>query len=77
MEESRTKEDADSIEASVNIERRKRINRYKKMILRFLMILIVITVILWIYIIFMVNRLENRIDALNLSMISEIRRIII
>lgn len=47
-----------------DVEKRKRINRYKKMIIRTLIILIIITMILWGYIIFRLNDIENKIDSL-------------
>lgn len=46
--------------------RRKRVNRYKKLILRTLLLLVIITIILWIYIVFKVNDIEDKINNLNL-----------
>lgn len=56
--------------------RRKRINRYKKMILRTLLILVIITIILWIYIVFKVNDIEDKINNFNLMITSNLWRII-
>lgn len=56
-------------------DRRKRINRYKKMILRILLILVIVTIILWIYIIFKVIDIENSIDGLNLAITYRLWRI--
>lgn len=56
--------------------RRKRINRYKKMILRALLILVIITIILWIYILFKVNDIEDKINNFNLMITSNLWRII-
>lgn len=56
--------------------RRKRINRYKKMILRALLILVIITIILWIYIVFKVNDIEDKINNFNLMITSNLWRII-
>ena len=47
-------------------DRRKRINRYKKMILRILFIFIIINVVLWIYIMFKMNNIEDKINDMNL-----------
>jgi len=56
-----------------DINRRKRINRYKK--LRTLLILVIITIILWIYIIFKVGSIENKINGLNLAITETLWRI--
>lgn len=56
--------------------RRKRVNRYKKMILRALLILVIITIILWIYILFKVNDIEDKINNFNLMITSNLWRII-
>ncbi len=58
-----------------DINRRKRINRYKKIILRTLLILVIITIILWIYIIFKVGSIENKINGLNLAITETLWRI--
>ncbi len=58
-----------------DINRRKRINRYKKIILRTLLILVIVTIILWIYIIFKVGSIENKINGLNLAITETLWRI--
>ena len=52
-------------------EKRKRINRYKKMIIRTLITLIIITLILWVYIIFRLNIIESKINELGIFYITE------
>lgn len=48
-------------------EKRKRINRYKKIIIRVLIGMVVISLILWIYIVFKINKLDDQINGLLIS----------
>lgn len=57
-------------------ERRRRVNRYKKMILRTLLLLVIITIILWIYIVFKINDIEDKINHLNIMVTYNLWRII-
>ncbi len=55
-----------------NEDKRRRINRYKKIIVWTLGILILLTLALWIYIIFKINVIEGKIDSLNsINVLSE------
>lgn len=56
--------------------RRKRINRYKKMILQTLLILVIISIVLWIYIIFKIEGIENKLSGIGLTIMNETRRIV-
>lgn len=56
--------------------RRKRINRYKKMILRTLLILVIISIVLWIYIIFRIEGIEDKLSGIGLTIMNETRRIV-
>lgn len=60
--------------SSKDAEKRKRINRYKKLIIRVLIAMIMISVILWIYIVFKINRLEDQIDGLIITVYEKTRR---
>lgn len=78
MEEVKTKDnnihtDLSEYEAAV---RRKRINRYKKMILRTLLVLVIISIVLWIYIIFKIEGIEDKINALGLTIMNGTWRVI-
>lgn len=78
MEEVKTKENNIHTDLSENeaAARRKRINRYKKMILRTLLILVIISIVLWIYIIFKIEGIEDKINGLGLTIMNGTRRII-
>lgn len=77
MEEQKMKEDnIRKLSDSQAAARKKRINRYKKMILRFLFALIIISIVLWIYIIFKIEGIENKLSGLGLTIMNETRRIV-
>ena len=56
--------------------RRKRINRYKKLILQTLLILVIISIVLWIYIIFKLEGIEDKLSGIGLTIMNETRRIV-
>lgn len=55
-------------------ERRKRINRYKKIIIYTMAALVVISIILWIAILFKMNQIDQRIDNISLTIADDIWR---
>lgn len=55
-------------------ERRKRINRYKKVIIYTMAAVIVISIILWITILFKMNQIDQRIDNISLTIVDDIWR---
>ncbi len=55
-------------------ERRKRINRYKKVIIYTMAAVIVLSIILWIAILFKMNQIDQRIDNISLTMVDDIWR---
>lgn len=76
MDDSREQDMTAKTRSQYSSEKRKRINRYKKIIVRILLVLIVVSIILWIYVILKINILENKIDNVNAGMINEIWRIV-
>ena len=55
-------------------ERRKRINRYKKVIIYTRAAVIVLSIILWIAILFKMNQIDQRIDNISLTIVDDIWR---
>lgn len=55
-------------------ERRKRINRYKKVIIYTMAAVIVLSIILWIAILFKMNQIDQRIDNISLTIVNDIWR---
>lgn len=55
-------------------ERRKRINRYKKVIIYTMAAVIVLSIILWIAILFKMNQIDQRIDNISLTIVDDIWR---
>lgn len=78
MEEVKKKDDGtyNTLADNQALARRKRINRYKKMIIRILLALVIISIVLWVYIIFKIEGIEDKINGLGMIIMNETRRII-
>lgn len=55
-------------------ERRKRINRYKKVIIYTMAAVILLSIILWIAILVKMNQIDQRIDNISLTIVDDIWR---
>ncbi|MDE7157050.1 MAG: hypothetical protein K2O02_03750 [Lachnospiraceae bacterium] len=55
-------------------ERRKRINRYKKVIIYTMAAVILLSIILWIAILVKMNQIDQRIDNISLTIVNDIWR---
>ena len=55
-------------------ERRKRINRYKKVIIYTMAAVILLSIILWIAILVKMNQIDKRIDNISLTIVNDILR---
>ena len=55
-------------------ERRKRINRYKKVIIYTMAAVILLSIILWIAILVKMNQMDQRIDNISLTIVNDIWR---
>ena len=55
-------------------ERRKRINRYKKVIIYTMAAVILLSIILWIAILVKMNQIDQRIDNISLTIVNAIWR---
>ncbi len=55
-------------------ERRKRINRYKKVIIYTMAAVILLSIILWIAILVKMNKIDQRIDNISLTIVNDIWR---
>lgn len=55
-------------------ERRKRINRYKQIIIYIMAAVIVISILLWIVILFKMNHLNQRIDNISRTIVDDMWR---
>ncbi len=65
---------AEHMEKLQKDERRKRINRYKKVIIYTMAAVIVLSIILWIAILFKMNQIDQRIDNISLTIVDDIWR---
>ena len=57
-------------------ERRKRINRYKKVIIYTMAAVILLSIVLWIAILVKMNQIDQRIDNISLTIVDDIWRIL-
>lgn len=64
----------DHMEKLQKDERRKRINRYKKVIIYTMAAVILLSIILWIAILFKMNQIDRRIDNISLTIVDDIWR---
>ncbi len=55
-------------------ERRKRINRYKKVIIYTMAAVILLSIVLWIAILVKMNQIDQRIDNISLTIVDDIWR---
>lgn len=55
-------------------ERRKRINRYKKVIIYTMAAVILLSIVLWIAILVKMNQIDQRIDNISLTIVNDIWR---
>ncbi|MCI8669983.1 MAG: hypothetical protein HFI34_10785 [Lachnospiraceae bacterium] len=64
----------DHMEKLQKDERRKRINLYKKVIIYTMAAVILLSIILWIAILFKMNQIDQRIDNISLTIVEDIWR---